>query len=169
MSDTIRYVLVIAAILGYIFFIMNIRKSKFVIADSIYWFVFAAIVLILGLFPQIAFAVSRVLGVATAALLVDLVIIALLLLRIFIMDMKISQLNTKLQSLIQDTAIFIADHEIEKEKEKEKAAALLTEMPQKKEPVLALPAELQKDQETALALPAETLKEKEEDSMTVQQ
>ena len=111
MSDTIRIVLVIAAVIGFIFFMVNIRRSKLVIADSIYWFVFAAIVLILGLFPQIAFFFSRTLGVASASNLVYLVIIALLLFRIFQMDIKISQLNTKLQNLTQDTAILRSDYE----------------------------------------------------------
>ena len=111
MSDTIRIVLVFAAVIGFIFFMVNIRRSKLVIADSIYWIVFAGIVLILGLFPQIAFFFSRTLGVASASNLVYLVIIALLLFRIFQMDIKISQLNTRLQNLTQETAILRSDYE----------------------------------------------------------
>lgn len=113
MSDTIRIVLVIGAVIGFAFFMINIRKSKLVIGDGIFWFVFAAVVLILGLFPEIAFAISRALGVAQAANLVYLFIIAMLLFRIFQMDIKISQLNTKLQKLTQDTAIFRSDYEKE--------------------------------------------------------
>ena len=118
MSYRIRVLLVFAAIFGFLFFMVNIRKSKLVIADSIYWFIFAAVVLILGVFPQIAFAISRALGVASASNLVYLVIIALLLFRIFQMDIKISQLNTRLQNLAQDSAIFQCDYE-EKERKKE--------------------------------------------------
>ena len=129
MSDTIRTVLVFAAIAGFVFFMVNIRKSKLVIADSIYWFVFAAIVLILGLFPEIAFFFSRTLNVASASNLVYLVIIAMLLFRIFQMDIKISQLNTKLQNLTQDTAIFRCDYE-NQQKEKQEAAAPAIEHPQ---------------------------------------
>ena len=122
MSDTIRNVLVVAAVLGFAFFMINIRRSKLVIADSIYWLIFASIVLILGLFPQIAFFVSRTLGVASAANLIYLVIIALLLFRIFQMDIKISQLNAKIAEIIQDEAIFRSDYEQERKKELAEAA-----------------------------------------------
>ena len=109
MSGAVRVFVLIGALFAFWFMIQNIRKAKLVIADSIYWFMFAIVMLLIGIFPQISFFFARALRVASASNLVYLVIIAMLLLRVFQQDIKLSQLNTKLQKLAQDSAIFQAD------------------------------------------------------------
>ena len=111
MSNSMRVLLAFGGLLGFIFMIRNIRRAKLVIADSIFWFLFSLILFIIAIFPQISFAMARALGVASASNLVYLVLIALLILRVFQLDVKLSQTNSKLQRLTQEDAIYRADHE----------------------------------------------------------
>ena len=105
MSPVFRILLFIAALIAFVFMISSIRKSKFVISDSIYWFFFSFFLLLLAVFPEIAYFFTRQLGIMSASNLVYLVIIGLLLIRVFQMDLRISDLTAKLKELIQDTAI----------------------------------------------------------------
>ncbi|MBR4455305.1 MAG: DUF2304 domain-containing protein [Solobacterium sp.] len=111
MSNAIRILLAFGGLLGFIFMIRNIQRAKLVISDSIFWFLFSLILFIIAIFPQISFALARALGVMSASNLVYLILIALLILRVFQLDVKLSQTNTKLQRLTQGEAIHRADHE----------------------------------------------------------
>ena len=105
MSVTFRILLLIAAVLAFLFMIYNIRRSKFVIADSIFWFFFSALLVILAVVPEVAYYFTRKLGIMSASNLVYLVIIGLLIIRIFQMDLRISDLSAKLKTLVQNQAI----------------------------------------------------------------
>ena len=105
MSNIFRILLFIAALIAFVFMISSIRKSKFVISDSIYWFFFGLALLILGLFPEIGFSLARALGVMSSTNLIFLIVIALLVLRVFQMELKLANLNNKFRSLVQDLAI----------------------------------------------------------------
>ena len=105
MSYRVRILIAIGGIIVFSFIIMNIRRSKMVIGDSVFWFLFSTLLLVIGIFPELFFAIARLLHVASASNLAYLFLIALLLIRVFQQDIKISTLNTKLQKLIQDEAI----------------------------------------------------------------
>lgn len=105
MSNVFRILLFIGAMIAFFFMIHNIRKSKFIIGDCIYWFFFSALLVLLAVVPEFAYYISRQLGIMSASNLVYLVIIALLIVRIFQMDLRISELNAKLKSLVQQIAI----------------------------------------------------------------
>lgn len=105
MGYRIRLVLIVSAILVFIFMIRFIRRSKLVISEAVYWFLFATLILVLAVVPEIAFYFSRLLGIASASNLVFLVIILLLIIRVFQQDISLSALNTKYKTLIQELAI----------------------------------------------------------------
>ena len=109
MSYAIRVLIAIGGLIVFAFIIFSIRKSKMVISDSIFWFLFALVLMILAIKPEIIFYLARKLHVASASNLAFLVMIAFLLVRVFQQDMKISQLNTKLQKFVQDSAIYEID------------------------------------------------------------
>ena len=111
MSYRIRILVAIGGILVFAFIISSIRRSKMMIGDSVFWFLFSLALLIIGIFPEMFFALARTLHVASASNLAYLFLIGLLLIRIFQQDLKISQLTTKLQRLVQNMAIYQADHE----------------------------------------------------------
>ena len=109
MSQTFRILLFIAAFFAFFFMIHNIRKSKFVIGDSIFWFFFSLLLVLLAVYPEMAYYVTRQLGIQSASNLVYLIIIGLLVIRVFQMDLRISDLSAKLKSLVQNTAIHEAE------------------------------------------------------------
>ena len=117
MSYRIRVLIAIGGILVFAFIIFSIRKSKMVIADSVFWFLFSLVMLIIGIFPEVFFALARAMHVASAANLAYLFLIGLLLIRVFQQDLKISQLTTKLQRMVQNLAIYEADNKSEEKKE----------------------------------------------------
>lgn len=110
MSYRVRILVAIGGILVFAFIISSIRRSKMMIGDSVFWFLFSLALLIIGIFPEIFFAIARALHVASASNLAYLFLIGLLLIRIFQQDLKVSQLTAKLQRLVQNMAIYQADH-----------------------------------------------------------
>ena len=105
MSWAMRVILIIGSILTTVYVLQRIRKSKMRTEDSIYWLLFSVILVLLGIFPGIAIAVSSWIGVQSAANLVFLVVIFLLLIKIFSQDQKISKLNSQITQTIQTIAI----------------------------------------------------------------
>lgn len=110
MSYRVRVLIAIGGILVFAFIIFSIRRSKMVIGDSVFWFLFSLLLLIISISPELFFALARAMHVSSASNLAYLFMIAFLLIRIFQQDLKISQLTTKLQRLVQNMAIYQADH-----------------------------------------------------------
>ena len=117
MSYRVRILIAIGGILVFVFIISSIRRSRMMIGDSVFWFLFSLVMLIIGIFPEIFFAVARALHVASASNLAYLFLIVLLLIRVFQQDLKISQLTTKLQRMVQNLAIYEADNRKEEKEE----------------------------------------------------
>lgn len=109
MSYAVRILIALGGLLVFAFIILSIRKSKMVIGDSIFWFLFALVLMIIAIIPELFFFIARAFGVVSASNLAYLFLIVLLLIRVFQQDLKISQLNTKIQKLVQDAAIYQAD------------------------------------------------------------
>ena len=105
MTIWFRILLFLAAILSLQLVLRNIRKSKLLISDSLFWIFFSAILVILAVFPQIAYAVSDLLGIQSPVNLVYLVIIALLIWRVFKLYLRVSSMDTKLKELAQRIAL----------------------------------------------------------------
>lgn len=109
MSIAFRILLIIAAVWAFLFVINEVRKAKLLISDSLPWFFFMVIFVILALFPQIAIYCASLLGIQSPVNLVFLSIIGILIIRIFKMTLKISQLESKLKDLTQNIAIYETD------------------------------------------------------------
>ena len=105
MTVGFRILLILAALLSFRIVINNIRKSKLRISDSVFWFLFAALLIALAVFPQIAYFFGGLLGIISTVNLVFLVIIALLIFRVFSLTIRVSELNTKLEELAQIIAL----------------------------------------------------------------
>lgn len=114
MSIAFRLILIIASIVTFVYMVRKIRESKLQIEYALFWVVFSGVVVILGIFPQIAIGLSELLGLQSPANLVFLFIIFVLLVRLFQMTLEISKLEDKIRSLIQHEAI--REHEEDKER-----------------------------------------------------
>ncbi len=78
MSDTLKGLLIIASVLTVGWILRKIRKNKVKMEDAIFWIFFAAILLLLAIFPEISYELCRIFGIMSPSNLVFLVIIFLL-------------------------------------------------------------------------------------------
>ena len=117
MSLFFRIILILASVATLLYMVRKIRQSKLRIEDSLFWIVFAFVLVILGAFPQIAIGLSNLIGLQSPANLVFLLIIFILMVRLFQMTIQVSRLEDKLRSLIQHEAI--REHIEDKDKEEE--------------------------------------------------
>lgn len=105
MSLALRVFLLICAFLVLVFVIRKIKKSEFEIMDAIFWLLFIAVLLLLAIFPDIAYLLSNILGFDSPSNFVFLCVIAILLIRVFSLNAKVAHLRAKTNSLIQEIAL----------------------------------------------------------------
>ena len=105
MGIALRAALFGGSILTFIFISRYIKKSRVRIEDTMFWIVFSAILVVIGIFPQIPIILSRLLKIESPANFVFLAIIFILLIHQFFLTMKLSQTEIKLRELVQTIAI----------------------------------------------------------------
>lgn len=116
MTFLFRALLVLAAMFSLYFVIHHLRKNQLLVKDSLFWLLFAVLMVVLAVFPQIAFWAARILGIQSPSNLVYLVVIAILLYRQFRITLRLSLLDTKLKVLTQNLALKEESGEIRSEK-----------------------------------------------------
>ena len=105
MTGLFTVALVLGAFCTFAFVLRKIRKSEVKIADSTFWFLFAASLVLLAVFPQIAFFFSDLFAIESPANFVFLYVIAALVIREFYSTVELSQLRSKLTALVQAEAL----------------------------------------------------------------
>ena len=109
MTLLFRITLIVCALLVFIYVLRKIRHSELKIADSTFWFIFALVILLLAVFPSIAFFFSNIFGIESPSNCVFLAIIAILLVREFFTTVELSQLRNKVAALAQAEALAEVD------------------------------------------------------------
>ncbi len=104
MSLELRIVLIVVSVLVLIYVLRKIRAAKLNIVDSIFWIVVSILLLLLAVFPQIAYFFAALLGIQTPLNFILVFIIAILILKVFLMSIQISQQNEKIKILAQRIA-----------------------------------------------------------------
>lgn len=105
MTVMLRISLIVASVLTMFGIMHKIRRSKVRIEDSIYWVLFSMILIVFSVFPQVAYWLSDLVGTYSPSNFIFTLVIFLLLVKIFSMTVRISQLETKLQELVQKIAL----------------------------------------------------------------
>lgn len=105
MTGMLRICLIAASVLTMLGIMHKIRRSKVRIEDSIYWVLFSMILIVFSVFPQVAYWMSDLVGTYSPSNFIFTLVIFLLLIKIFSMTVRISQLETKLQELVQKIAL----------------------------------------------------------------
>lgn len=118
MTIGLRMVLLAIALISCVFVVRKIRKAQMRIEDTLFWIIIAIGTLVLGIFPQIAFWFARALGISAPVNFVFLVFIFILLFKVFILTVQISQLQEKIKNLTQFIAIKQYDNEKEEKDDK---------------------------------------------------
>jgi len=98
-------VLIIVSVLVLIYVLKKIRSSKLNIVDSIFWIVVAVVLILLAVFPQIPAFFAALLGIQTPLNFILVLMIAILLLKVFLMSIHISHQNERIKKLAQRIAI----------------------------------------------------------------
>lgn len=109
MGITLRIFLIVGSALVFLAIANSVRKSRIQMADSVFWVAFTLVILIIAIFPGIAYFFSNLLGFQSPSNFVFLLIIGLLLIREYQSSAQISVLRHKLEQVAQDVAL--SDHE----------------------------------------------------------
>lgn len=105
MSNILRWILIIASVFIVYWILRKIRKAKVKMEDAIFWMFFSAILVILALFPEIAYFFSSVVGIMSPANLIFLVIITVLVIKVFSLSVSLSLLEEKISILSAEVAL----------------------------------------------------------------
>lgn len=105
MSITLRMLLLIGAICTAGWILRKIRKLKVKMEDAIFWMIFAGILCVLGIFPELTYWLTGVMGIMSPANLIFLVIIFLLIEKVFTLSIIVSQLEEKVSILSAEVAL----------------------------------------------------------------
>lgn len=105
MNSILRGALIICALLMLAFVTRKVRKSQFDTADSLFWLFLSGCLLIVAIFPGIAYFFSNLLGIQSPSNFVFLAVIGLLMIREFTIQAQLSQLRRKTATLAQEIAL----------------------------------------------------------------
>ncbi len=97
--------LIVASVITAIFVLRKIKKSQFKIGDTLYWLFFCLFLLLMSIFPKVVFWVSDLIGFEASSNFIFVAIIFLLLVKIFLLDARVSKNEDKLTKLTQKYAI----------------------------------------------------------------
>lgn len=110
MAIALRISLIVAAIFLVVFVVLNVRRSKMRIEDSMFWVALSLLILLLSLFPQIGTWFSKLFGFLAPVNFIFLFFIFILLMKTFAMSGQISHLESKIKELSQQIAIDNLEH-----------------------------------------------------------
>ena len=113
MSIAMRILLILGSVLTAFYVLLRVRKSKMRTEDSVFWLTFSLILVLMGLFPGAVEWLAVQIGFMSTANMVYLIVIFLLIIKLFLMDQRISHL----QRQTVDTAQVLSIRQRQQEKE----------------------------------------------------
>lgn len=105
MSVVMRVLLIMGSLLTLWFILRRIRSSEVQIEDSVFWIAFSALLLVVSIFPQIVFWISQLLGIQSPTNMIFLLVIFVLVVRVFTLTTRISQLDESVKRLAEELAL----------------------------------------------------------------
>ena len=100
-----RVVLLAGALLSLLYFLYQIRKNRMQIDYAIFWSLLSAVLLVLGIFPNIVIWAAAVLRVESPANLLFAGIIFVLIFKLFTTTVKLSKMNRQITEMAQRMAV----------------------------------------------------------------
>ncbi len=101
----LRIFLIAGSVLAAVYVLRKIRKSRMSMETSIFWILFSIVLVVLGIFPDIAAWFAGLMGIQSTVNLVYLVIIFLLLVKVFTQDQRTARLERQMTGLTQSVAL----------------------------------------------------------------
>ena len=125
MSIMLRVLLITMSVLSLFYVISKIRNSKMQIEYSIFWILMSFVMIIMSVFPEIVYWITTTMRMISPANVVYLFIIAILLVKSFMMTIEISKLEDKVKDLVKQIGI---NEKIQKEIQDEVESQIQSEM-----------------------------------------
>lgn len=105
MSIALRGMLLFASFITCVYIARKLRKSQVQVIDTVFWIGISVIFIVLSIFPGIASTLSNLMGFQAPVNFIFLLMIFLLLIRCFLMSVRISQLEETIKNLVEELAI----------------------------------------------------------------
>jgi hypothetical protein len=118
MSVSLRILLIVVSVLGLVYMLKKIRQSKLQIEYAVFWIICSVCFVIIAVFPQIVYWLANLFDIISPANAVFLCIIAILLIKVFMLTVELSQLENKVKELVQVIALYDKEYK-EKHNNKE--------------------------------------------------
>lgn len=115
MSIGLRVLLIVVSMCNLFYVLRKIRQSKLQIEYSLFWIGFSALLLVMSLFPKVMFWLTELIGIQSPVNLVFLIIIFILIVRNFSLSIHVSQLEHKVNDLVQNIALGYEKKSMDKE------------------------------------------------------
>lgn len=112
MSLTLQIVLIVATILSFVVLVKNVKKGKLRTDYALGWILCSLALIIIAIFPQIAYFFANLIGVISTANMVFAAIIFMLIILVYILFNKVSMLEEKQKNLIQELAILKKENDL---------------------------------------------------------
>ena len=104
-SLVFRIVLIVCSISTTYFMIKKIRNSKLQIEHAIFWLMFAVLLIVISVFPQLTIWGAKLLGIYSSTNFIFLAILFIVILKLFSATIEISNLEYRIKELSQKIAI----------------------------------------------------------------
>lgn len=105
MSLTLRILLIVVSILASLLVLKKIRKTQMNVVDSIFWIFFSLLLVFISIFNNVVVFFTNLFGIESPSNFVFLAIIFVIIIKLFMLSVQVSQLKTRLTSLVQSVAI----------------------------------------------------------------
>lgn len=105
MSVSLRVFCVVGSILTFWIITRRIKRASVRIGDMIIWILFSFALMLIAIFPDIPRFFAQLFGFQAMSNFVFLAVITILLMREFNNTLKISELNARLDELIEEQAL----------------------------------------------------------------
>ncbi len=102
---TFRIALIVVSVANLFWSVRQINKVRIKVEDTAFWIVFSLLLAIISIFPGIPICFSELLGIMSPANLVFLLIIFALIVKLFLLELDVSKLESKMQTLAQNEAL----------------------------------------------------------------
>ena len=123
MTVELRIILIVVSFFTAALMLRRIRRSKVRIEDSVFWIVLSFIILSFSIFPQVVDACANALHIYLTTNFLFLFFIFVLLVKLFTQSVTVSQLETKLDRLVQEQALAAKEPPVKRSFENEAAQA----------------------------------------------
>lgn len=105
MSPVLFVFLASAAVVALLFVVLKIRKGQVQTSDAVFWFFFATCLVVLAVFPQIAYWCAGLLGIESPANFIFLCVVGILFVKVLMQSVEIARLKDRVNQLAQNIAL----------------------------------------------------------------